>query len=82
MPPNPPSKAHGFAMRSMLHRDMQIFKSEKKNSWPPPLPNPGGAPDLISVIFNQSFINTILKLMHSVAKIELDNVLKSFSKLM
>ena len=25
--------------------DMQIPKSEKKNSWPPPLPNPGDAPD-------------------------------------
>ena len=35
MPPNPPSKAHGFAMRSMSHRDMQISKSEKKISWPP-----------------------------------------------
>ena len=45
MPPNPPSKAHGFAMRSMSLRDMQIPKSEKKNSWPPPLPNPGNAPD-------------------------------------
>ena len=36
MPPNPPSNAHGFAMRSMSLRDMQIPKSEKKNSWPPP----------------------------------------------
>ena len=36
----PPSKAHGFAMRSMLLRDMQISKSEKKIS----LPNPGDAP--------------------------------------
>ena len=45
MPPNPPSNAHGFAMRSMSLRDMQIPKSEKKNSWPPPLPNPGDAPD-------------------------------------
>ena len=44
MPPNPPSNAHGFAMRSMSLRDMQIPKSEKKNSWPPPLPNPGDAP--------------------------------------
>ena len=44
MPPNPPSKAHGFAMRSMSLRDMQISKSQK-NSWlPPPLPNPGDAP--------------------------------------
>ena len=44
MPPNPPNKAHGFAMRSMSLRDMQISKSKKKNSWPPPLPNPGDAP--------------------------------------
>ena len=36
MPPNPPSNAHGFAMRSMSLRDMQIPKSEKINSWPPP----------------------------------------------
>ena len=36
MPPNPPRNAHGFAMRSMSLRDMQIPKSEKKNSWPPP----------------------------------------------
>ena len=43
MPPNPPSNAHGFAMRSMSLRDMQIPKSEKKNSCPP-LPNPGDAP--------------------------------------
>ena len=46
MPPNPPSNAHGFAMRSMSLRDMQIPKSEKKISWPPPLPNPGDAPGL------------------------------------
>ena len=45
MPPNPPSNAHGFAMRSMSLRDMQIPKSEKKISWPPPLPNPGDAPE-------------------------------------
>ena len=32
----PPNNAHGFAMRSMSLRDMQIPKSEKKNSWPPP----------------------------------------------
>ena len=36
MPPNPPNKAHGFAMRSISLRDMQISKSEKKNSCPPP----------------------------------------------
>ena len=43
MPPNPLSKAHGFAMRSMSLRDMQISKSEKKILGPP-LPNPGDAP--------------------------------------
>ena len=49
MPPNPPSKAHGFAMRSMSLRDMQILKSEKKNLPPPcqilgtPLVNTRGA---------------------------------------
>ena len=46
MPPNPPSNAHGFAMRSMSLCDMQIPKSEKKISWPPPLPNPGDAPEV------------------------------------
>ena len=35
MPPNPPSKAHGFAMRIMSLRDMQISKSEKKILGPP-----------------------------------------------
>ena len=44
MPPNPPSNAHGFAMRSMSLRDMQIRKSEKKIFLAPPLPNPGDAP--------------------------------------
>ena len=44
MPPNPLSNAHGFAMRSMSLRDMQILKSEKKIIGPPPLPNPGNAP--------------------------------------
>ena len=34
--PEPPSKAHGFAMRSMSLRDMQISKSEKKILPPPP----------------------------------------------
>ena len=43
MPPDPPSKAHGFAMRSMSLRDMQISKSEKKILGSP-LPNPGYAP--------------------------------------
>ena len=35
MPPNPPSNAHGFVMRSMSLRDMQISKSEKKILGPP-----------------------------------------------
>ena len=47
MPPNPPSNAHGFAMRSMLLRDMQIPKSEKKISWPPPPPKSWGRPCLL-----------------------------------
>ena len=46
MPPNPPSNAHGFAMRSMSLRDMQITESEKKKFFAPPLPNPGNAPDV------------------------------------
>ena len=45
MPPNPPNKAHGFAMRSMSLCDMQIPKSGKKKFLAPPLPNPGDAPD-------------------------------------
>ena len=44
MPPNPPSKAHGFAIRNMSIRDMRIFKSEIKILAPPPMPNPGYAP--------------------------------------
>ena len=35
MPAKPPSKAHGFDMRSMSLRDMQISKSEKKILAPP-----------------------------------------------
>ena len=30
MPPDPPSKAHGLAIRRMSLRDMHILKSEKK----------------------------------------------------
>ena len=44
MPPNPPSKAHDFAMRSMSLRDMQISKSEKINSWRPPPAKSWGRP--------------------------------------
>ena len=49
MPPNPPSNAHGFAMRSMSLRDMQIPKSGKKILGPPPYKydppvRPGDAP--------------------------------------
>ena len=43
MPPNPPSSAHGFAMRRMSLRDMQIPKSEK-NFLPPPPPKSWGRP--------------------------------------
>ena len=50
MLPNPPNNAHGEAMRSMSLRDMQIPKSEKKNSCPPPLPNPGDAPATSSIL--------------------------------
>ena len=48
MTPNPPNNAHGFTMSSMSLRDMQIHKSENKNSWLP-LPNPGDAPEIINV---------------------------------
>ena len=41
MPPNPPSNAHGEAKR---HANSQIWK--KKFLAPPPLPNPGDAPDI------------------------------------
>ena len=47
MPPNPPSNAHGFAMRSMSLRDMQIPKSEKTILGPPP-PKSWGRPCLLS----------------------------------
>ena len=43
MPPNPPNKAHGFAMRSMSLRDMQVSKSQKKFLAPPP-PKSWGRP--------------------------------------
>ena len=43
MPPNPPSKVHGFAMRSMSLRDMQISKSGKKFLGPPPAKSWGRA---------------------------------------
>ena len=32
--------------KRMSLRDMQISKSQKKNSWPLPLPNPGDAPEM------------------------------------
>ena len=56
MPPNTPSNAHGFAMRSMSLRDMQIPKSEKKFLGPP-LPNPGDAPvyRIVYAVFAMSF---------------------------
>ena len=59
MPPNPPSKAHGFAMRSMSLRDMQISKSEKKISWPPPQPNPGDAPAVFSIRIYSILLNNV-----------------------
>ena len=45
--------------RTKLHRgggmppNMQIPKSEKKNSWPPPLPNPGDAPVVVVLLRNE-----------------------------
>ena len=45
MPPNPPTKAHGFAMRMHVasrHANSQIGK---KKLLAPPLPNPGDAPE-------------------------------------
>ena len=47
MPPNLPSNAHGFAMRSMSIRDMQITKSQKKILGPPP-PKSWGRPCICS----------------------------------
>ena len=52
MPPNPPNKTHGFAMRSMSLRDMQIPKSEKKNSWPPPAKSWGRPCYTVGVDYN------------------------------
>ena len=54
-PQNPPSKAHGFAMRSMSLRDMQISKSQKKIIGPP-LPNPGDALIRLCKLYLLSFI--------------------------
>ena len=59
MPPNPPSNAHGFAMRSMSLRDMEIPKSEKKFLGPP-LPNPGYAP-----VFNYNICNSVSIAMYA-----------------
>ena len=56
MPPNPPSNAHGFAMRNMSLRDMQIPKSEKKILGPPP--NPGDAPGRLTHFLKMNFIET------------------------
>ena len=50
MPPNPPSKTHRFAMRSMSLRDMQISKSEKKNSWSPPPAKSWGRPCIFLIL--------------------------------
>ena len=51
MPPNPPSIAHGFAMRSMSLGDMQISKSEKKNLAPPPAKSWGRPYNWVSICF-------------------------------
>ena len=55
--PEPPSEAHGFTMLSMSLRDMQISKSEKNISAPPPpLPNSGDAPVTTAML-----VNTVLE---------------------
>ena len=59
MPPNPPSKVHGFAMRSMSLRNMQISKPEKK-FLAPPLPNPGDAPGVNHMISQLLQYNVII----------------------
>ena len=71
MPPNPPSNAHGFAMRSMSLRDMQIPKSEKKISWPPPPPKSWGRPCNKLIVhrigmykFNNGFLPEVLNAMY------------------
>ena len=48
--PKPPSNGHGFAMRSMWLRDMQIPKSEKNNYCLPP-PRQILATPLLTVIY-------------------------------
>ena len=52
MPPNPPSNAHGFAMRSMSLRDMQIPKSEKKKFLAPHPPKSWVRPCIQWYTFN------------------------------
>ena len=53
-PSPPPSKAHGFVMRSMSLRDMQISKSEKKIISPPPAKS-WGRPCVYNRIYSSSF---------------------------
>ena len=70
MPPNPPSKAHGFTMRSMSLRDMQISKSEKKKFLAPPLPNPGDAPDDTRThTHTHTRINVFPQMMQNIVKL-------------
>ena len=77
MLPNPASKAHGFAMRSISLGDMQIYKSEKKNLGPPPLPNPGDAPAMRMI----SMKNNYLSIYNSqLIKCELYHTEKHFRK--
>ena len=56
MPPNPPSKAHGFAMRSMSLCDIQVSKSQKKKFLALPLSNPGDAPVIVFLTRNTNDI--------------------------
>ena len=50
MPPNPPNKAHGFAMRSMWLHDMQISKTEIKQFLAPPPAKSWGRPCIIIAV--------------------------------
>ena len=51
MPPNPPSKAHGFAMK---------FPNLKKKILGPPLPNPGDAPGHYKILWISLFFISLI----------------------
>ena len=75
---NPPSKAHGFAMRSMSLRDMQISKSEKKILGPL-LPNPGDAPAMLSCNSPISRPYTPLNYIHLFYVSAINNIIYNIS---